>query len=109
MNAHVPHLRVVVGFCIAALVGYSVFSAYVVFEMRDAALTGDVIGTWKSFAVGVFGFWVGSSSAGKAKETGPVQTEIVNTASEPVPTTTQRQPLPRPTFGQVDNPDGEQQ
>ena len=68
MTASIPHLRVVIGFCIAALVGYSVFSGYVVFNLKDPALTGDVIGTWKSFAVGVFAFWVGSSSAGKAKD-----------------------------------------
>jgi hypothetical protein len=67
MSTTLPHLRIVVGFCIAALAGYAAFSVYVVVYLKDPALTGDVVGTWKSFAVGVFGFWVGSSSGGKAK------------------------------------------
>lgn len=95
MSQRVPHLFVVVGFCLAALLGYAVFSAYVVFELKDPALTGDVIGTWKSFAVAVFAFWVGSSSGGKAKDSEPVKTEVVNPPSNPVPTTD----LPAPAFG----------
>lgn len=88
MNAHVPHLKVVVAFCIAALVGYSAFSVYVVVWMRDPALTGDVVGTWKSFAVGVFAFWVGSSSGSKAKDNPsgePNKVEVVNEPNNPVP------------------------
>lgn len=85
MNTRVPHLRVVVGFCIAALVGYAAFSAYVVLELRDPALTGDVIGTWKSFAVAVFAFWVGSSSAGKAKDDLPPKVQIEQPPDTPVP------------------------
>lgn len=65
MNPTIPHLRVVVGFCIAATLIYAGFSVYVVAYLKDAALTGDVIGTWKSFAVAVMAFWVGSSSGGK--------------------------------------------
>lgn len=101
-NVHVPHVRIVVGFCIAALLGYAVFSAYVVFQMRDPALTGDVIGTWKSFAVAVFAFWVGSSSGGKAKDDEPPKVEIEQPANKPIPVATD---IPRPTFG-VDDPDG---
>lgn len=71
MNGTLPHLRIVVAFCAAALLGYTVFSVYVVFYLKDATLTGDVVGTWKSFAVGVFAFWVGSSSGGKVKDTTP--------------------------------------
>jgi hypothetical protein len=66
MNS-IPHLRVIVAVCIAAIVGYAIFSAYVVIVLRDATMTGDTIGTWKSFAVLAFGFWLGSSSGGKAK------------------------------------------
>ena len=65
MNPSIPHLRVVVGFCVVATAIYAGFSIYVVAYLKDAALTGDVIGTWKSFAVAVMAFWVGSSSGGK--------------------------------------------
>lgn len=68
----VPHLRIVVAVCIAAVAGYAAFSTYAVVVLRDATMTGDIIGTWKSFAVLAFGFWLGSSSGGKAKdETAP--------------------------------------
>ncbi len=63
----IPHLRVVVAATIAAIAGYGLFSMIVVLWSDDAALRGDVIGTWKSFAVLAFGFWLGSSSAAKAK------------------------------------------
>lgn len=66
MSQPVPHLRIVVGACIVAIAGYAVFSAWAVFYSTDAALRGDVIGTWKSFAVLAFGFWLGSSSGGKS-------------------------------------------
>jgi hypothetical protein len=85
MSPHLPHLRIVVGFCIAALVGYAVFSVYVVVYLKDPALTGDVVGTWKSFAVGVFAFWVGSSSGGKVKDAAPPKVQIDQPPDEPVP------------------------
>lgn len=68
MNARVPHLHIVVAACVAAVAGYAAFSAYAVVVLKDATMTGDIIGTWKSFAVLAFGFWLGSSSAGKAKD-----------------------------------------
>jgi len=68
MDEHkMPYLHVVVGTTIAAIAGYALFSAWAVIWSTDAALRGDVIGTWKSFAVLAFGFWLGSSSGGKAK------------------------------------------
>lgn len=68
MDDHkMPYLHVVVGATIAAIAGYAVFSGWAVVLSGDAALRGDVIGTWKSFAVLAFGFWLGSSSGGKAK------------------------------------------
>lgn len=82
----IPHLRIVVAFCIAAIAGYAVFSGYAVFYARDATMTGDVIGTWKSFAVLAFGFWLGSSSGGKAKDEAPPKVQIDQPAGEPVPT-----------------------
>lgn len=71
----IPYLPIVVSFCIAAIAGYAVFSYWAVFIARDATMTGDVIGTWKSFAVLAFGFWLGSSSAGKAEDDSPAGTK----------------------------------
>lgn len=66
-QATIPNLRIVVGMCLAAIAGYMVFSIYAVIVLRDATMTGDIVGTWKSFAVLAFGFWLGSSSGGKSK------------------------------------------
>ncbi|WP_017182286.1 hypothetical protein [Sphingobium xenophagum] len=67
MSDGIPYIRVVIGATVAAIAGYALFSGWAVVWSDDAALRGDVIGTWKSFAVLAFGFWLGSSSAGKAK------------------------------------------
>jgi hypothetical protein len=82
----VPHLGIVIGFCVAAIVGYAAFSVYAVFYLRDATMMGDVIGTWKSFAVAAFAFWLGSSSAGKAKDGEPTPVTVENKPNSPVPT-----------------------
>jgi hypothetical protein len=85
MTGTIPHIRVVIAFCVAALVGYAFFSVWVVLYSGDAALRGDVIGTWKSFATaGVF-FWIGSSSGGKAKPDAPTPVSVVNPPESPVP------------------------
>lgn len=68
MTPQIPHLRIVVWATAAAIAGYALFSIWVVLWSGDAALKGDVIGTWKSFAVLAFGFWLGSSSGGKQRE-----------------------------------------
>jgi hypothetical protein len=85
--SRIPHLYIVVAFCVAAIGGYAVFSAWVVFYSHDQAQLGDVVGTWKSFATAAFFFWIGSSSAGKAKD-GPIDATIVNKPNEPVPAET---------------------
>ena len=85
MTAKIPHMRVVVAFCVAAMVCYAFFSVYVVLYSGDAALRGDVVGTWKSFAVAVMSFWVGSSSGGKQQATEPTPVKVENTGDEPVP------------------------
>lgn len=75
----VPHLHIVVAASACAILGYALFSFWVVVHAGDAAMKGDVIGTWKSFAVLAFGFWLGSSSGGKAKEdTGGTPADPVN-------------------------------
>jgi hypothetical protein len=66
-TSSIPNLRIVVGMCLAAIAGYAIFSVYAVVILRDATMTGDIVGTWKSFAVLAFGFWLGSSSSGKTK------------------------------------------
>lgn len=71
MNRDVPHLRVIVAVCIVAVTGYAAFSVYAVVVLRDATMTGDIIGTWKSFAVAAFAFWLGSSSGGKSADKVP--------------------------------------
>ena len=81
----IPHLRVVVAFSLLALLGYAGFGLYVVLVSHDAALTGDVVGTWKSFAVAAVAFWLGSSSGGKAKPDQPQPVTVTNPPTEPVP------------------------
>ena len=71
MNKHIPHIHVVIAACVAAVIGYAAFSVYAVVILKDATMTGDVIGTWKSFAVAAFTFWIGSSSGGKAADKPP--------------------------------------
>lgn len=71
MTPKIPHMRLVLAFCLIAVIGYSGFSIWVVKYSGDVAMKGDVIGTWKSFAVAAFAFWIGSSSGGKAKDNIP--------------------------------------
>jgi len=103
MSGTVPHQRTIIAFCVAAIIGYSVFSLWAVFESEDAAQRGDVIGTWKSFAVAAFAFWLGSSSGGKAASggdtPGPTPVTVENPPSEPVPT----KPIPEPAFARFDS------
>jgi hypothetical protein len=77
----VPHLRVVVAFCTAAIFGYTALSFWAVFDSGDAALKGDAVGTWKSFAVLAFGFWLGSSSGSKIRPALPPGGDISPEAS----------------------------
>lgn len=80
----IPHLRIVVTFSFLAIAGYGVFSIWTMIS-GDAAMKGDVIGTWKSFGVLAFGFWLGSSSAGKAKTDAPTTVQIDQPRDKPVP------------------------
>lgn len=90
MSITVPHLRIVVTFCAVSILGYSGFSLWVVLCSQDAAMRGDVIGTWKSFAVSAFSFWIGASSGGKAKDNGPTPVTVENPPSSPVPVESQQ-------------------
>lgn len=92
----VPHSATIIAFCVAAIAGYSVFSVWAVFESDDAGLRGDVIGTWKSFAVAAFTFWLGSSSGGKTKDADMATGKPDDPLNvQPAPDT----PLPEPEFG----------
>ena len=79
----IPHLPIVIAASGLAIAGYAVFSYWAVFISNDAALRGDTIGTWKSFAVLAFGFWLGSSSAGKAKSE-MTDVRVTNRKDDPV-------------------------
>jgi hypothetical protein len=87
VNRDIPHLNIVIGVCIVAVAGYALFSVYAVIWLRDATMTGDIIGTWKSFAVAAFAFWLGSSSGGKRQDmptTEPQPVTVVNPPGDPV-------------------------
>lgn len=81
----IPHLGVVIAACTAAVAGYVTASIYAIYYLKDPAMTGDIIGTWKSFAVLAFGFWLGSSSGGKARVENQDVT-VTNGPKDPVPT-----------------------
>jgi hypothetical protein len=88
MTRDIPHLHIVVAACCVAVAGYALFSVYAVVWLRDATMTGDIIGTWKSFAVAAFTFWLGSSSGGKANANpaDPQNVNVVNPPEAPVQT-----------------------
>lgn len=86
MTGRIPHLRVVVAVSAFVLAGFAVVSAYVLGWTTDEVTKGNVIGTWVNFAMLAVGFWLGSSSAGKAAANDP----------PPVPP---RIEIPAPTFG----------
>lgn len=71
----IPHLYIVVGVCLIAIGGYAGFSIWIIWKFPDATMVGDIIGTWKSFAVLAVGFWIGSSSGGKAQVEPPPKEE----------------------------------
>lgn len=69
MTRHqIPHLREVIAVSSFVLAGFAVVSAYVIGWSSDEVTKGNIIGTWQNFALLAVGFWLGSSSAGKAKD-----------------------------------------
>lgn len=72
----IPHVRIVVAASLLAALGYLGFSIYIVAFTKDAGMIGDIIGTWKSFAVAAFAFWLGSSSGGKTAPAPPTEGEL---------------------------------
>lgn len=86
---NIPHLRVVVAVSGFVMIGFAVVSAYVLGWTDDEVTKGNVIGTWVNFAMLAVGFWLGSSSGGKAQGQGPV----VPPPDEPIPV----DPVPPPS------------
>lgn len=71
MSGRIPHLRIVVMVSAFVLAGFGAVSAYVLGWSSDEVTKGNIIGTWQNFALLAVGFWLGSSSAGKAQVDGP--------------------------------------
>ena len=67
MAGRIPHLRIVVAVTLAAILGFAAVSGWVLVNSADEVTKGAIIGTWQNVALLAFGFWLGSSSAGKAR------------------------------------------
>lgn len=81
---HIPHLRVVVAVSGFVLIGFAVVSGYVLGWTGDEVTKGNVIGTWVNFAMLAVGFWLGSSSGGKAKDEVPREPVASGKPDDPV-------------------------
>lgn len=77
----IPHIRIVVAVSAFVLTGFAIVSAYVLGWTDDEVTKGNVIGTWVNFAMLAVGFWLGSSSGGKVKDSEPRPS---GTPSDPV-------------------------
>lgn len=72
MNSpRIPHLRIVVAVSAFVMLGFAAVSVWVLLYSDDAVTKGNIIGTWQNFALLAVGFWIGSSSGGKAKDETP--------------------------------------
>lgn len=84
MAQKIPHMAVVVAVTFFVLIGFAVVSAYTLGWIDDGTTQGNIIGTWINFAMLGVGFWLGSSSGGKMRET-KTQVEVMNDQANPVP------------------------
>ncbi len=82
----VPHLRIVVAVSAYVLLGFGLVSAFVLGWTSDDVTKGNIIGAWVNFAMLAIGFWLGSSSGGKAKSDDPAPVLVENPPDKPVPT-----------------------
>lgn len=86
MTGTIPHLRVVVAVTGFVLCGFAAVSAAVFLSAGiDPATKGSIIEAWKNFALLAVGFWIGSSSGGKAKSEAPQPVVVDQPADKPVP------------------------
>lgn len=83
--SRVPHLRIVVTVSAFVLIGFAIVSGWVLVYSDDAVTKGNIIGTWQNFALLAVGFWIGSSSAGKAKDEAPTPVTVTNAPNDPIP------------------------
>lgn len=67
MVNQIPHFRIVVAVSFFVLLGFAVVSGWVLGYSTDQVTKGNIIGTWQNFALLAVGFWIGSSSGGKAQ------------------------------------------
>lgn len=81
MTPQIPYIRIVVAVSFFVLLGFAAVSAYVIGWSDDAVTKGNIIGTWQNFALLAVGFWIGSSSGGKAKD-GPPMPESAKDAAD---------------------------
>ncbi|KQX18432.1 MULTISPECIES: hypothetical protein [unclassified Sphingomonas] len=68
MKSTIPHLRIVVAVSAFVLACFAAVSFHVLVFSTDDVTKGNIIGTWQNFALLAVGFWLGSSSGGKAKD-----------------------------------------
>ena len=85
-GAQIPHLRIVVAVSAFVLIGFTAISAYVIGWSSDMVTKGNIIGTWQNFALLAVGFWLGSSSGGKAKEEPAKEASPTGKPGDPVHT-----------------------
>ena len=82
----IPNLRIVVTVSFFVLICFAAVSGYVLIVSDDDVTKGNIIGTWQNFGMLAVGFWLGSSSGGKASANTPTPVNVVNPPSDPVQT-----------------------
>lgn len=70
-KSSIPHIRIVLAVTAFALMGFGAVSIYVLGWGADEVTQGSIIGVWIGAANGALGFWLGSSSGGKARTDEP--------------------------------------
>ena len=95
MNPKIPHLSIVVSVSAFVLAGFAVVSGWVLGYSGDEVTKGNIIGTWQNFALLAVGFWIGSSSGGKAAPVDPQEVVVTNPPSDPVQTQDATGPRPQ--------------
>lgn len=84
VGSNIPHLRIVVSVSAFVLLGFALVSGWALIFSSDQVTKGNIIATWQNFALLAVGFWIGSSSGGKAKD---VEPRPAGTPQDPVTVT----------------------
>mgnify|MGYP001197911664 CR=1 FL=1 len=63
----VPHYKTIAAVTFMVLAAFFAVTLWVLMEGDDPTIKGAVVGTWTALATTAGGFWLGSSSGGKAK------------------------------------------